>query len=52
MERLNRDLETTFLFATHDEKVIGYLRRKVTLFDGAVARDERMEPRRPAGEGK
>ena len=52
MERLNRDLETTFLFATHDEKVIGYLRRKVTLFDGAVAKDERMEPRRPAGEGK
>jgi putative ABC transport system ATP-binding protein len=52
MERLNRDLGTTFLFATHDEKVIGYLRRKVTLFDGAVAKDERMEPRRPAGEGR
>jgi len=34
MERLNRELGTTFLFATHDEKVIGYLRRKITLFDG------------------
>ena len=52
MERLNRELETTFIFATHDEKVIGYLRRKITLFDGAVAVDERMQPRRPAGEGK
>jgi putative ABC transport system ATP-binding protein len=52
MERLNRDLGTTFLFATHDEKVIGYLRRKITLFDGAVAKDERMEPRPAAGEGK
>jgi len=44
MERLNKDLGTTFIFATHDEKVIGYLRRKITLFDGAVARDERLKP--------
>jgi putative ABC transport system ATP-binding protein len=49
MERLNRDLKTTFIFATHDEKVIGYLRRKITLFDGAVAKDEEMEPQRPGG---
>jgi putative ABC transport system ATP-binding protein len=52
MERLNRDLETTFIFATHDEKVIGYLRRKITLFDGSVAKDEKPEPRRTVGEGK
>jgi putative ABC transport system ATP-binding protein len=50
MERLNRDLGTTFVFATHDEKVIDYLRRKITLFDGAVAKDERMEAQRPGGE--
>jgi putative ABC transport system ATP-binding protein len=31
METLNRELKTTFLFATHDEKVINYLRRKVFL---------------------
>ncbi len=49
MERLNRDLKTTFIFATHDQKVIDYLRRKITLFDGAVARDEQMEPQRPGG---
>ena len=40
MEDLNRDLGTTFLFSTHDEKVVGYLRRKVTLADGRVASDE------------
>ncbi|MFZ2055004.1 MAG: ABC transporter ATP-binding protein [Candidatus Aminicenantales bacterium] len=50
MERLNRDLGTTFVFATHDQKVIDYLHRKITLFDGAVARDERMAPQRPGGE--
>jgi putative ABC transport system ATP-binding protein len=52
MGRLNRDLETTFIFATHDQKVIDYLRRKITLFDGAVAGDERMEPQQLRGEMK
>ncbi len=40
MENLNRELGTTFLFSTHDAKVINYLRRKITLYDGAVANDE------------
>ncbi len=40
MVKLNRELSTTFLFATHDEKVIGYLKRKVYLVDGQVAKDE------------
>jgi putative ABC transport system ATP-binding protein len=40
MESLNSELGTTFIFATHDEKVIGYLRRKIALVDGKVARDE------------
>ena len=40
MERLNRELKTTFLFATHDDKVINYLRRKIFLLDGRVDRDE------------
>lgn len=40
MEKINEELETTFIFATHDEKVIQYLRRKITLIDGRVARDE------------
>ena len=40
MENLNGELETTFIFATHDEKVIQYLRRKISLEDGHVAKDE------------
>jgi putative ABC transport system ATP-binding protein len=40
MKNLNQELGTTFIFATHDEKVIGYLRRKILLTDGRVSRDE------------
>jgi len=40
MEKLNRDLKTTFIFATHDDKVIRYLKRKITLEDGKVVQDE------------
>lgn len=40
METLNRELKTTFLFATHDDKVISYLRRKIFLLDGKVDREE------------
>jgi putative ABC transport system ATP-binding protein len=40
MEKLNRELKTTFIFATHDEKVIRYLKRKITLEDGKVVSDE------------
>lgn len=40
MAKLNEDLKTTFLFATHDEKVIGYLKRKIYLKDGKLDKDE------------
>ena len=40
MEKLNKELETTFIFATHDDKVIGYLRRIIKLEDGKVVADE------------
>jgi putative ABC transport system ATP-binding protein len=40
MKRLNRELKTTFLFATHDEKVMQYLDRIIFLKDGAVEKDE------------
>ena len=43
MVGLNQDLGTTFIFATHDEKVIRYLRRKITLVDGRVAADVLQE---------
>ncbi len=40
MKQLNNELNTTFLFSTHDEKVMGYLERIVHLEDGKVAEDE------------
>src|SRR5450759_1539330 len=40
MVQLNSEFNTTFIFATHDDKVIGYLRRKISLVDGKVATDE------------
>ena len=40
MEKLNKELNTTFIFATHDEKVIKYLQRKISLEDGRVVKDE------------
>ncbi len=47
MVQLNKELETTFVFATHDEKVIGYLRRKITLVDGKISKDENVETNLP-----
>lgn len=44
MVRLNQELGTTYLFSTHDEKVITYLRRKITLLDGKIASDGMMTP--------
>lgn len=40
MEDINRDQRTTFIFSTHDQKVIEHLRRKITLVDGRIAKDE------------
>ncbi len=40
MKQLNEELKTTFLFATHDEKVINYLRRKIFLLDGKIDHEE------------
>ena len=39
MVKLNEELASTFIFATHDEKVIKYLRRVITLTDGKVVED-------------
>jgi putative ABC transport system ATP-binding protein len=40
MKRLNEELDTTFLFSTHDEKVMAYLERIIHLRDGKVEEDE------------
>ena len=42
MKKLNQELETTFIFATHDEKVMQYLNRIISLKDGKVVKDEIM----------
>ena len=41
MEKLNEELNVTFIFATHDEKVMKYLNRIVTLEDGRVVSDKK-----------
>lgn len=43
MKKMNEELKTTFLFATHDEKVIHYLKRKITLTDGQVTQNEHLD---------
>jgi putative ABC transport system ATP-binding protein len=45
MVQLNENIETTFIFATHDQKVMQYLKRKISLDDGRVAKDEKFETR-------
>jgi len=40
MERLNSQLNVTFLFSTHDERVIKRAKRVITLRDGALYSDE------------
>lgn len=47
MQRLNEELKTTFLFSTHDEKVMQYLKRIVHLEDGKVVKDERPVSQKP-----
>lgn len=43
MAELNEKLNTTFIFSTHDEKVIKYLRRIIHLDDGKVVGEENVE---------
>jgi putative ABC transport system ATP-binding protein len=44
MEQLNRAERTTFVFATHDPRVMQRARRLVRLVDGVIASDERTAP--------
>ena len=40
MENLNKNFSMTFVFSTHDQRVINRAHRIITLHDGAVERDE------------
>lgn len=39
MLKLNQELHTSFIFATHDEKVISYMKRIIKLADGVIVED-------------
>ena len=43
MEQLNREHGTTFLFSTHDPRVMERAHRVITLVDGRIDRDERRD---------
>jgi putative ABC transport system ATP-binding protein len=43
MAELNRDLGTTFVFATHDTRLMERARRVVRLVDGAIVDDDRRD---------
>jgi putative ABC transport system ATP-binding protein len=47
MASLNEGLGTTFIFATHDAKVIRFLRRRITLRDGRIVEDVATVPDPP-----
>ncbi|MBP7205456.1 MAG: ABC transporter ATP-binding protein [Candidatus Cloacimonetes bacterium] len=40
MKNINASLKTSFIFATHDDKVIKYMRRVIRLIDGEVVSDD------------
>ncbi len=44
MTRLNQETGVTFVFATHDPRVIKYARRVITLRDGVVAENGLQKP--------
>ena len=41
MQRMNREKQVTFIFSTHDARVVKKARRVITLEDGKVLTDER-----------
>ena len=45
MQSLNKQTGTTFVFATHDPRVIQYARRIVTLRDGLIVEDNGSKPK-------
>ena len=43
LRKLNKELDTSFVFATHDEKIMGYLKRIICLEDGKIIKDEKIK---------
>lgn len=42
MKAIQKEFQTTFVFATHDEKIVSNVDRLVTLVDGVIVSDQRM----------
>ena len=42
MYKIRQDYNTTFIFATHDEKIVSSAERLITLVDGEITEDKRM----------
>jgi len=40
MNRMNKEQNVTFIFSTHDQRVIDRARRVITMVDGAIHKDE------------
>jgi putative ABC transport system ATP-binding protein len=43
MQKMNEESKITFLFSTHDQRVVDKARRIITIDDGKVASDERVK---------
>jgi putative ABC transport system ATP-binding protein len=42
MHKIKQDYNTTFVFATHDEKIVSSAERLITLVDGQITEDKRI----------
>ena len=42
LSNLNQEMSTSFIFATHDEKIMTYLKRIIHLDDGQITKDEKI----------
>jgi putative ABC transport system ATP-binding protein len=49
MEKLNRKENITFIFATHDQRVVKRARRVITVEDGKVKSDKAGEHTQESG---
>ena len=42
MKKIQKEHNTTFIFATHDEKIVSNVDRLITLVDGNIVKDEKV----------
>jgi putative ABC transport system ATP-binding protein len=52
MEKMNREEQVTFIFSTHDQRVIDRARRVITMVDGAIDSDIYQNGNRAPAESK